>query len=68
MIFVVVNGVVPDIAVGYSLQHLEFTQYQLQALYQVESRFFKPPRQTKITSKNRIVREIGDKLQRLTVE
>ena len=27
MVFVVINGVVPDIAVVYSLQHLEFTQY-----------------------------------------
>ena len=34
----------------------------------VVSRFFEPPRQTKIASKNRIVREIGDNLQRLTVE
>ena len=30
VVFVIINGVVPDIAVVYSLQHLEFTQYHVQ--------------------------------------
>ena len=64
MVFVVINGVVPDIAVVYSLQHLEFTQY-LAYVLAISDRsvvnfkyngipIFEPPRETKIDTKNRI--------------